>query len=442
MKEYNISDSYKYIELANDLAFYQVLDSYLNLGYTISDTIYLAVELKKGDKFVLLSYLHIDNPFDDLKGKLRAFDPKLEVCLPDFNDTLLNIDGEIRANYGYPFKYISKERVITKHYDKIALIILDGLGENILFNNLEEDSFLRRHYRKTIHAIYPSTTAAATTSIISGLTPLESGWVGWENYIKELNKNIILFNGMDFDTGEPLGVTGFDKLPYKPFYHDMNIKAQQIMPIFGTQYDFNISLNKSIKLFNENKEMLQYLYCTNPDGIMHHTGAYSMECKDFLRKIDRDIEAYSKRLPKNTLVIISADHGHTNVNEIALYGFDRLNKMLKRRPCNEGRCLVFNVKEEYKDEFEALFNGVYGSIYNLYKTEDAIKMGFFGLRNDFIHERIADFLGNYVALATSSYFFKFIPDREGEKIVFKSHHAGITKNEMLIPLILIDSEEE
>ena len=443
MKEFIISNNYKYIELNSDIEFYPILEGYLAKGYIISDAIYLAVELQKGPLFVLLSYLHIDNPDSNIKEKLRELDPHLAVELPDFSDTLLNIDGEIRENFGYQARFISRDRVIKKHYDRIALMILDGLGENVLFNNLAEDSFLRRHYHKTIHAIYPSTTAAATTSIISGLTPLESGWVGWENYFPELKRNIVLFNGMDFDTGEPLGVTGFDKLPYKPFYHDMDIKCEQIMPDFNIYpYDFNISLNKSIRLFKENKKMLQYIYCTNPDSIMHGSGAYSQKCKDFLAKLDKDIEAYSKRLPENTLIIISADHGHTNVDELHLYAFRSLNSMLRRRPCNEGRCLVFDVKDECKPQFEDLFNKVYGNIYRLYKTEEAIERGFFGINNKYIHERIDGFLGNYVALATSSYFFKFIPDRPGDKIIFKSHHAGITRNEMLIPIILIDSEDK
>ena len=441
MREYIINDNYKYIELDSDIEMYQLLDEYLDSGYIISDTIYLALELQKGSSFVLLSYLHIDNPDINIKSKLKELDPKLLVELPDFNDTLLNIDGEIRENFGYPFKFISKDRVIRKHYDRIALMILDGLGENILFNNLPEDSFLRRHYYKSIHAIYPSTTAAATTSIISGLTPLESGWVGWENYIPELKKNIILFNGIDFDSGEMLGVTGFDKMPYKPFYYDMNIPSEQIMPDFNVYpYDFNISLNKSIKLFKENKQMVQYIYCTNPDGIMHGSGAYSKKCKDFLYKIDKDIEEYSKRLPENTLVIISADHGHTNVRPINLYAFDRLNKMLKRRPCNEGRCLVFNVKDEYKEEFIDLFNKVYGNIYNLYNSEDAIKKGFFGIKNEYRHERINGFLGDFVAIAISDAFFVYM--KNGDNIEFKSHHAGISRNEMMIPIILIDSEDK
>ncbi|UKI50367.1 MAG: hypothetical protein L6U99_02720 [Clostridium sp.] len=37
-------------------------------------------------------------------------------------------------------------------------------------------------------SIYPSTTAAATTAAISGLAPLESGWTGWQNYVKEINQ--------------------------------------------------------------------------------------------------------------------------------------------------------------------------------------------------------------------------------------------------------------
>ena len=121
-----------------------------------------------------------------------------EYIIPNYkNESVINIISGIRKNYGYrPLNEYDKS-LFNKKYKNIIYLLLDGLGTNILNDSLKEDSFLRTNYYKTINAIYPSTTAAATTSAKSGLYPLESGWTGWHNYIKEANKNLILFTGMD-----------------------------------------------------------------------------------------------------------------------------------------------------------------------------------------------------------------------------------------------------
>ncbi|MCR5232239.1 MAG: hypothetical protein K6B64_06300 [Acholeplasmatales bacterium] len=68
------------------------------------------------------------------------------------------------------------------------------------------------------------------------------------------------------------------------------------------------------------------------------------------------------------------------------------------------------------------------------KTSDAIKEGYFGDPFGKIHERIKDFLGDYVAFGINKYYFNY----KGENsILFKSHHAGITKEEMEVPVIVI-----
>ena len=69
---------------------------------------------------------------------------------------------------------------------------------NVLNDNLSINGLFNKNLFTKLNCVFPSTTAASTTSIISGLTPLESGWTGWENYIKEFNRNIVLFSGENY----------------------------------------------------------------------------------------------------------------------------------------------------------------------------------------------------------------------------------------------------
>jgi len=55
------------------------------------------------------------------------------------------------------------------------------------------------------------------------------------------------------------------------------------------------------------------------------------------------------------------------------------------------------------------------------------------------HRKISDFIGDYVAIAKSSSVFKMKYNQGIRKsFEFKAHHAGITSEEMYVPLIEID----
>ena len=431
-----INENYRYIECLNDIEFYNKLEEYLNEGYSINETIYLAVELKRENNYILLNHIQIDNGDGNIKESIKNKYKEYEISYPDYSNTLLNIISGIRRNYGCESKYQIDNSIFDRKYKNIVILILDGLGTNVLNKNLEETDFLRKNYYKDVNSIYPSTTAAATTSIISGLTPYESGWTGWQNYIKELNKNIVLFNGKDYYKDEFTGVTGYNKLPYKTFCSDSNVPGEIIQPDFKTnKRDLKDLLKRSLKSLKKKKSNIQYIYHTEPDSMMHMLGTGTKEVKDLLNTMNKDIEEYASKLPNDTLLIVSADHGHIDVEPLYFADCKILMNMLNRRPSNDGRCATFSVKDEYKTQFEKLFNQLFKNVYKLYKSEDAIKLGFFGNKDDIKHERIDDFLADYVAVATNKYYFEMHPIAEAE-IKFKSHHAGITKEEMKVPVIL------
>ena len=54
------------------------------------------------------------------------------------------------------------------------------------------------------------------------------------------------------------------------------------------------------------------------------------------------------------------------------------------------------------------------------------------------HYKVDDFLGNYVAICTSSSIFRLETFLADGKPIKKSTHCGMTKEEMEIPLIIIE----
>ncbi len=435
MIRYEIKKNYSFLQFNDSKSMYDYLYDLLKEGYIITDSFNLSIEVKLNDNYLLLSFLTPEIN-ENIKDNIKALYKKDEIVYPDFNDTLLGIISGFKNNFGYDYKYPIISDVFDKKYKKMIIFILDGMGTNILMNNLDDDSFLKKHYVKSIHSIYPSTTAASTTSIKSGLSPYETGWTGWENYFKEIDQNIILFNGNNYITEKPTGINGFKNIPYKPFFAEMdNVKGYLVEPNFNNKNrTFDDILNQSLEYNKRCENQIQYVYYDEPDFTMHGEGPYDLKVKKLLKEIDEKIKSYSNKLTSDTLLIISADHGHRAVKNIDIYNLKLINELLKRNPSNDGRCITFKVKEGKNKEFENIFNILFDGYYILMKTNEAIEKGFFGLKDDKRSPRIDDFLADYVAFAINDRYFNY----KGENnFIFKSHHAGITKDEMEIPLIIL-----
>ena len=125
-------------------------------------------------------------------------------------NTLVNLSNSILKHFGAE-TFHDTNPIIDKElegYKKVVLVLFDGMGQNIVRKHLREDSFIRSHYVTTINSIFPPTTAAATTSVLTGKYPVENGWLGWTEYFKQYDRNIILFRGIDYNTGEELNKPG------------------------------------------------------------------------------------------------------------------------------------------------------------------------------------------------------------------------------------------
>lgn len=438
MKKTQIRNHYEYWYFENQLEFFACLEEMLEDGYEITDSIHLCVELTKETNSYLLSYIEVDPVDENIKETLKLMEKEQKVVYPDYDHCILNTISSIRKAYHGKIDYETDEQMDAilkeKNYKNIVIMLLDGMGENILEKHLPKDSFLKQHHVYTNTAIYPSTTAASTTATINGKAPIRTAWLGWENYFREIKRNIVLFKGTDFFTDEPTGFNAYQALPYEPFYADLHVNGSIHQPNFSKEnYPFHKVLKNSLKNFKKKKINMQYVYFTQPDSLLHEFGTDAEEVTEVLKSLDDEILWYTSKLPKDTLLIISADHGHTDVSPIHIYACETIQKMLKRKPSNDSRCITFRVKDEYRSVFPEIFTKLFGYAYEIYPSSVAIDREFFGKKTDVPCSRSYDFLADYVAVAKKDYNFNYKNETDFN---FKSHHAGITADEMLVPVII------
>ncbi len=405
----------------NQDEFYKKLSVLITSGYGVLESDFPHLKLKKDNDIQELD-LNLERPL------------KKDVVKPDYNNSLISIVDSIKVNYGKENKYTIDKNIFDKAYKNTIVLILDGLGKNILdeFYKRYPDNFLSRHLYKYIIAIYPSTTACATTSIKSGLLPIETSWTGWANYFREVDTDLVLFNGSDYYSDKKCNLNAYTVIPFKPYFDTLSVKGAYVEPDFSKQnHKFDDIISKCLSNFNKGIQTM-YVYDTEPDGLLHKLGTKDDKIYKTLNKYAKSIEKFYKRLPNDTLLLISADHGHIDSTNIKLYLDEYLYSMLLRKPTNDARCLTFKVKDDKFEEFKSYFKSVYGKIYDLYSKDEFISEGFIG-RSEIKGERLDDFLADFVALAKTDYTLVL----KEKALEMKSNHAGITSEEMIIPLIVL-----
>ena len=120
---------------------------------------------------------------------------KLRTDGPDYNRCLVNLSNSILKRFGAETSadtLKSADEYLAKGHRNVVVLLLDAMGTSILEKHLAEDGFFRSNLRDTFSSVYPPTTVAATTSILSGLYPNEHGWLGWDIYFPQLDKNSLI----------------------------------------------------------------------------------------------------------------------------------------------------------------------------------------------------------------------------------------------------------
>lgn len=378
------------------------------------------------------------------------------ITFPDYNHCILNTITSILKHYNVTTNHNSLEildKKLSKNYKNVVLIILDGMGEHIL-KNISPDGFFVKHEADCITSVYPSTTTAALTTYYSGKPPYETGWIAWSQYFKEYGRAVDMLSHKESYKGESLKDANVDVFKtivnYEPVFYQIekfspDVKAYEIMPSYSDRRAKRSIKADTVEELTENIEMLcstndqKFImaYCDNPDGIMHKYGTDSDEAKEFLIDAENKIEKMCNKLD-DTIVIISADHGHLNINNPhSILDYPKIIECLYMPASFESRALTFCVKEEMKDIFVKRFNDLFKDEFLLMTKDEFVEQKHllgYGTR----HPKIDDFVGNFVALSISDSIIKLETLLAEGKKLKKSTHCGLTCEEMEVPLIIYE----
>lgn len=365
-----------------------------------------------------------------------------KLVYPDYENCLTNVTCSIMKYFG--LKPLHKtlpfvDELLAKNYKNVLMLVFDGMGEVIVKNNLPSDSFLSKHIKHSVTSVFPSTTAAATSSLRSGLNPCEHGRVGYHVYIEKLNQVVTLFKNEIRETKEPAAPYNVmdTLLPCEDVITQINragkYKAYSLLPFGDGAYkDLNEMGKRIQKLCRQDWQKYIYAYHEEPDSTMHDKGADAPEAKVWMKTINDFAQKLTSKL-ENTLVIILADHGHLNNQEWDIdEASPELIKLIEGNISMEGRACSFRVKKENRAEFAKLFNKTFGRDFILLTKDEVLQKGLFG---DGYHcPNFEVSIGDFLAIAVKNRFLELHKRKED----MLSHHAGLVYDEMMVPLIIVE----
>lgn len=365
------------------------------------------------------------------------------IRYPNYDRSILSIASSVLNYYGADDCKHSTlkelDNMLKKNYKNVVVMLFDGMGVDAINYHLKEDDFLRKHFVCPISSVFPPTTTAATTSIQSGYSPIEHGWLGWDLYFKELNDNVAIFT----NTFQKDGSSAADYhvaqryIPCKSIFQrienaDRKVKTYYISPFSkpGAESLDEIK-NILLKLTKKRGKKYIYVYHPQPDYDMHHFGVKSNEVHNKILQINNTVKDICSKL-ENTLVIVTADHGLIDSKMDFLEDYPEIFNLLKRPASIEPRALSLFVKDGKQKEFKEKFNSLFGEKYILLTKQEVYDKNIFGYGVP--NPRSDGFIGDYIAIAVSDLTLV----NYHEEPPFIGAHAGLDEREMLVPFIAIE----
>lgn len=369
---------------------------------------------------------------------------KIEIMWPYQNRNLLQVSHSILKEMGIlPVGETLKEldkKFEEKEYTNVVVILYDGMGTSVLNRYLPQNAFLQQHKICDISSVFPATTVAATTSLLTGLSPSEHGWLGWDMYFKDDNETVSVYKDTLKDSDIPARRISKNRpeMQYETILDkikNVSKDAYFVWPFDETQ-PCNTLEQISERIYElcqkPNKKFI-YAYYEYPDKMMHKEGLESKNVADEMEKINAMTEKLYQKMPENSIVIVVADHGHIACEYKTLSDYPQLYDMLERTTAIETRALSMKLKKDVSKElFEKLFLQEFQEEFKLYRKDEVIQQKLFGshIKNETVMDNFAD----YLAVAISNVCLRY--DEKGK--ILKTAHAGISKQEMLVPLIVMN----
>ena len=317
---------------------------------------------------------------------------------------------------------------------------------------------LRASLRGTMTSVFPSTTASAVTTFLTGLAPAEHAVTGWFTWLRELGSIIAPLpfttraGGTDLVS---LGVSPTDVFIGPNVFERVRADCHAVQPadLVDSAYSRAHTRGAAPRGFEGLDALVDSIldtirharrrtyvsaYWPVLDTLSHEFGASSARARRHLALIDMHFERLRAALAgSGTLFVVTADHGFVDIRPESRLDADLIPgfaPMLARPLCGEPRVAYCYVRDDCREDFvERAVEGLDGAA-RVVDSASMIDDGWFGLADP--HPRLRERVGDYALVMQDDYAIR---DRVADEKPFHhiGVHGGVSRAEMRVPLVVV-----
>ncbi|NCC28552.1 MAG: alkaline phosphatase family protein [Gammaproteobacteria bacterium] len=343
----------------------------------------------------------------------------------------------------------------------LILLVIDGLGADWL-GRRSPDGILNRARRATLTSVFPSTTAAAIPTFLTGEAPLAHGLTGWHTYFGELGCVMTVLPGTPRCGGVPYRQAGIDPVKLfgaTPISDRIATRSILISPAHIARSDFNrahLGRGESLTFkglrdmfvrtagvlhgWKRSRRTPKYLYLYWPrlDAIGHEHGMESAAALAHLREIEQEIAIFMDAIAAtDSLMLVSADHGQVDTqlsDTIDLADHPELADHLLLPLCGEPRAAFCYLRSGHASAFRDYCSDRLAERVDLVPSEQLVEEGFFGAGRR--HPRLMERVGDVCLLPGGNGVIRqWLPFEQPHRQV--GVHGGLSDAELRVPLCLL-----
>jgi predicted AlkP superfamily pyrophosphatase or phosphodiesterase len=369
---------------------------------------------------------------------------------------------------------------LPTRYDKVVLFFVDAFGWRFFEKHADKypllKAFLREGVISKLTSQFPSTTPVHVTCINTGLNTAQSGIYEW-NYYEPLVDAVITPFRFSYAGDSHTDTLYTSGLPPEAFYpthtfhqtlQSQGVQSHVFQPAslaYSTYSNVIFKGATSLYPYRNLEEALTQLtsqilakeespayylfYYDKLDAACHLYGPDSQNLIQATDYFFQTVEQFfSQRLryqTGDTLLILTADHGQTEVSPETTFYLNReipeIERYLKKNragkvlvPAGSARDMFLHVREELIDEAFALLQKRLLGRAEIYHIDDLIQQNFFGSTTP--SSAFLSRIGNVVILPSAGETVWWFEEGRFD-MHFLGHHGGLTPAEMEIPLLLL-----
>ncbi|MDO5619368.1 alkaline phosphatase family protein [Kocuria sp.] len=342
---------------------------------------------------------------------------------------------------------------------RVVVVLVDGLGLEQLQARMGYAPVLRSSPLITeLDAAFPTTTASSLASLGTATPVGTHGLTGYDSYSPELGQAVNMLGNWDrrvdphqwqphptvLERAHAAGVDAVTVSRKKFRDSPLTTAALRGGRFVGADTP-QARVRAALENLSAGTRALMYFYWDDLDKTGHQRGWQSSQWSEEVEELDAALRRLAAGVPKNTLILLTADHGMVDIPREGRLDVSRIPGLLEgvQTSFGEPRCLQLRLdpgvhgeeRSARQAEVVQRWTQEFGDQVHAATREQLLTGGWYGPPDD-VRETVVQRIGDVVLLpARDNIAFHDIARIGKNTLEMVGQHGGLTRAESVVPLM-------